>query len=80
MINNGIQSLPAIRSLDDEKLLQNEDGSYDVYFGPEAPKGYENNWVKTNEGDGFFVYIRFYSPNEAYYDKSWQLPMIEKIE
>ena len=41
MINNGVQPLPAIRSLDDEKLLQNEDGSYDVYFGPEAVEGFE---------------------------------------
>jgi hypothetical protein len=80
MIKNDVQPLPAIRSLDSDKLMQNEDGSYDVYFGPEAPEGYENNWVKTNEGDGFFVFFRFYSPTEAYYDKSWQLPMIEKIE
>lgn len=79
MIKNDLQPLPAIRSLDPD-LIQNEDGSYDVYFGPEAPEGFENNWVKTNEGDGFFVYMRFYSPTEAYYDKSWQLPMIEKIE
>ncbi len=50
------------------------------YFGPEAPEGFENNWVKTNEGDGFFVFFRFYSPTEAYYDKSWQLPMVEKLE
>jgi hypothetical protein len=80
MINNDLQPLPAMRSLADDKLIQNDDGSYDVYFGPEAPEGFENNWVKTNEGDGFFVYMRFYSPTEAYYDKSWQLPMIEKIE
>jgi len=80
MINNGVQPLPAIRSLDSDKLIQNDDGSYDVYFGPEAPEGYENNWVKTNEGDGFFVFFRFYSPTEAYYDKSWQLPMVEKLE
>ena len=80
MINNGLQPLPAIRSLDSDKLIQNDDGSYDVYFGPEAPEGYENNWVKTNEGDGFFVFFRFYSPTEAYYDKSWQLPMVEKLE
>jgi hypothetical protein len=51
-----------------------------VYFGPEAPEGYENNWVKTNEGDGFFVFFRFYSPTEAYYDKSWQLPMVELVK
>jgi len=46
----------------------------------ELSSGYENNWVKTNEGDGFFVFFRFYSPTEAYYDKSWQLPMVERIE
>ncbi len=80
MIKNDVQPLPGIRSLDSDKLIQNSDGSYDVYFGPEAPEGYENNWVKTNEGDGFFVFFRFYSPTEAYYDKSWQLPMVERIE
>jgi len=80
MIKNDVQPLPAIRSLDSDKLIQNSDGTYDVYFGPEAPEGYENNWVKTNEGDGFFVFFRFYSPTEAYYDKSWQLPMVERIE
>ena len=79
MIKNESQSLPGIRSLN-SNLMQNEDGSYDVYFGPESPEGYENNWVETNEGDGFFVYMRFYSPIEAYYDKSWQLPMVQKIE
>ena len=25
----------------------NADGSVDLYFGPEAPKGLENNWVDT---------------------------------
>ncbi len=80
MINNGLQPLPAIRSLDSDKLIQNDDGSYDVYFGPEAPEDFENNWVKTNEGDGFFVYMRFYSPTEAYYDKSWQLPEVELVQ
>ena len=80
MIKNDVQPLPGIRSLDSDKLIQNEDGSYDVYFGPEAPEGYANNWVKTNEGDGFFLAFRFYSPTEAYYDKIWQLPMIELVE
>ncbi len=51
MIKNDLQPLPAIRSLNSD-LMQNEDGSYDVYFGPEAPEGYENNWVKTNDDDG----------------------------
>jgi len=80
MIKNDVQPLPAIRSLDSDILIQNSDGSYDVYFGPESPEGYENNWIKTNEGDGFFVFFRFYSPTEAYYDKSWQLPMVELVK
>ena len=80
MIKNDLQPLPAIRSLDDDKFLRNGDGSYDVFFGPEPFEGIPINWIKTNEGDGFFVYMRFYSPTEAYYDKSWQLPMIQKIE
>ena len=50
MIKNNLQPLPAIRSLDSDKLIQNEDGSYDVYVGPEAPEGFENNWIKSNEG------------------------------
>ena len=79
-IVNDVQPLPGIRSLDADTLLQNDDGSYDAYFGPEAPEGFESNWVKTNEGDGFFVIFRFYAQTEAYFDKSWQLPMIEKIE
>jgi len=80
MIVNDVQPLPGIRSLDADTLIQNDDGSYDAYFGPEAPEGYENNWVKTNEGDGWFVLFRFYSPTEAFYDKSWQLPMVELIK
>lgn len=80
MIKNDLQPLPAIRSLDSDKLTQNDDGSYDVYVGPEAPEGFENNWIKSNEGDGWFVLFRFYSPTEAYYDKSWQLPDFQKIE
>jgi hypothetical protein len=79
-LKNDVQPLPAIRSLDSDNLIQNEDGSIDVYMGPEAPEGFENNWIKTNESDGFFTVFRFYSPTEAYYDKSWQLPMIELVE
>jgi hypothetical protein len=80
MIKNDLQLLPAIRSLDSDKLKQNEDGSYDVYVAPEAPEGFENNWVKSNKGDGWFGLFRFYSPTAEFYDKSWQLPDFEKIE
>lgn len=62
-----------------EDLVTNDDGSVDVYFGPKAPAGKESNWVQTNPGKGWFVYFRFYAPANAFFDKSWSLPDIEKI-
>jgi uncharacterized protein DUF1214 len=40
---------PAVASNSGE-LLANPDGSYDLYFGPEAPEGKEPNWVETIPG------------------------------
>lgn len=62
-------------------LVKNEDGSVDLYFGPDAaPAGMDNNFIKTNKGDGFFVYFRLYAPTEPYFDKSWALPDLEKMK
>ncbi|MBU2571737.1 MAG: DUF1254 domain-containing protein [Gammaproteobacteria bacterium] len=62
-------------------LVKNADGSVNLYFGPgEAPKGMENNFVKTNDGEGFFVYLRLYAPTEPYFERSWKLSDIEKIK
>jgi hypothetical protein len=62
-----------------EDIVVNEDGSVDVYFGPEAPEGKEANWVQTNPGEGWFAYFRFYGPTEPFFDKSWALPDFEKM-
>jgi hypothetical protein len=62
-----------------EDIVPNEDGSIDVYFGPEAPEGKETNWVQTNPGEGWFAYFRFYGPTEPFFDKSWALPDFEKM-
>lgn len=62
-----------------EDIVANEDGSVDVYFGPKAPDGKEANWVQTNPDKGWFAYFRFYGPTEAFFDKSWALPDIEKV-
>jgi hypothetical protein len=62
-----------------EDIVKNDDGSIDVYFGPMAPEGHEANWVQTNPDKGWFAYFRFYGPTEAFFDKSWSLPDIEKI-
>jgi hypothetical protein len=67
----------ALSSYDD--LRYNDDGSVDLYFGPEAPDGFENNWVETIPGRGWWVWFRFYSPGEAFFDKSWTLPDFERV-
>jgi hypothetical protein len=43
------QQFPALGSLT-KGLQANADGSVDVYFGPKAPTGKENNWVQTVPG------------------------------
>jgi hypothetical protein len=37
-------------------LLVNEDGSIDLYFGPDAPAGKEQNWIPTVAGKAWFPY------------------------
>jgi hypothetical protein len=59
----------------------NKDGSVDLYFGPELPKGTpKSNWTKTVPGEGWFTYFRFYAPTQPYFDKTWQLPDIVKVK
>ena len=43
----------------------NDDGSIDLYFGPEAPEGKEANWIQTVPNKGWFCVLRLYSPTEA---------------
>lgn len=55
----------ALKDVDKTKPL-------DLYFGPKAPKGRENRWIKTPAGKGWFAYIRIYGPEPAAFDKSWK--------
>jgi hypothetical protein len=61
-------------------LIKNADGSVDLYFGPVAPAGFEKHWLKTNPGEGFFMYFRAYGPTQAFFDKTWKLNDVEKIK
>ena len=60
-------------------LAKNDDGSADLYFGPKPPKGNKTNWIPTVPGRSWFAYFRFYAPTKLYFDRTWQLPDIEKI-
>jgi hypothetical protein len=62
-------------------LLVNADGSVDIYTGPDKPAGDKaKNWIQTVPGKAWFPYFRLYSPKQAFLDKSWILPDIEKIK
>ncbi len=61
-------------------LRKNADGSVDLYVGPNAPKGFESNHLKTVRDDGWFVYFRLYAPEQAFFDKSFKLADFEMIE
>jgi hypothetical protein len=60
-------------------MIENPDGSYDVYFGPKAPEGQENNWVQTIPGKGWNTIFRLYGPLEAWYEKTWRPGEIELV-
>jgi hypothetical protein len=62
-----------------EGIRQNADGSYDIYFAPKPPEGYENNWVETVPGKGWFVALRMYGPLEAWIEKRWRPGEIELV-
>jgi len=68
------------RSSRTEGLVKNADGSVDIYFGPTAPKGNETNWIQTNKGESFFVYLRLYGPEQAYFDQTFPMNKIKKVQ
>ena len=63
-----------------DKMIVNDDGSIDLYFGPKAPAGKEANWIQTVPGKGWFSVLRLYSPTEAWYDKTWRPGEIELVK
>jgi hypothetical protein len=78
MLQNS-QKYPSVGS-NDKGLKQNDDGSYSLYFGPEAPKGFKNNWVETIPGKSWFVILRMYSPLKPWIDQTWRPGEVELVE
>ena len=73
------QSISSVDS-NQSALQKNADGSVDIYFGPKAPKGKEANWIPTTKKRRFFLLFRFYGPQKASKDGSWQLDDIELVK
>jgi hypothetical protein len=72
------QSWPSVFS-SCKKLLVNNDGSVDIWFGPESPEGKEHNWIKTIPGKGWHMILRLYEPLEAWVDGTWKPGEIEEV-
>ena len=63
-----------------QELVKNDDGSVRLVFSPERPDGVpEANWIQTNPEKGFFAYFRWYSPTQAFFDRSWKMGNIEEV-
>jgi len=60
-------------------LERNADGSVDIHCRPNAPAGFEANWIPKVGDRNWFAYSRLYQPTESYFDKSWSLGDFEKI-
>ena len=70
---------PGVRSSDN--LIANADGSVTITIGPKRPAGVTaSNFIFSNPGKGWFTYFRTFAPMEAYFDKTWRLPDIKRIE
>jgi hypothetical protein len=73
------QPFPTVGSQSDG-FQKNKDGSYDVYFGPEAPEGKEKNWLETIPGKSWFIILRMYGPLQPWIDKTWRPGEIELVK
>ena len=64
----------------DKDMVKNDDGSFDLYYGPKAPAGKEANWTQTVPGKGWFVLFRLYGPLEPWFDKTWRPGEFELVK
>ena len=67
-----------LSSRNTDTMQGNDDGSYDIYFGPEAPAGMESNWIPT--GKPFFLLFRLYGPETVDFYKTWRLGDLVKVD
>jgi hypothetical protein len=73
------QQFPSVGSLT-KGMVVNPDTSVDIYFGPKAQAGKENNWVQTMPGKGWSTLLRLYSPLEPWFDKTGRPSEIEVVK
>lgn len=61
-------------------LVPNADGSVDIFIGPAAPAGKEQNWIQTVPGKGWYTILRLYGPLAPWFDKTWRPGEVELVK
>ena len=56
----------------------NADGSTTIYFSSKRPEGYRRGELDPNKG--WFNIVRFYSPLQPFFDKTWRIGEIELVQ
>ncbi len=75
------QPYPSISSQQTPPPVVNTDGSIDIYFSVKQPEGVaKQNWVEVIPDQGFFVYMRYYGPLNAFNDKTWVPNNVELVK
>ena len=77
MLANG-RAFPSLNSYA-PGIAKDADGSVEVYIGPKAPAGKEQNWIPTPAGMAWFPLLRFYGPLEPWIDRSWKPGDLEAV-
>lgn len=74
------QLLPSINSLN-EAAVENEDGSIDIWFGPEKPADApDTNFIQTDPERNFIATIRLYGTGVDFFDQRWKPDDVVKVE
>lgn len=72
------QLMPSINAFND--VATNEDGSIDLWFGPEKPaEAPDTNWIQTASGSNFLVAVRLYGTGTEFFDQSWKPDDVVKV-
>jgi len=73
------QDRSGLGMFDKDKMKVNDDGSADIYVGPKAPDGLESNWIPSMDKKPV-IWLRLYGPDTAFWQKSFKMPDIERVQ
>ncbi len=72
------QLLPSINGFN--KVTTNEDGSIDLYFGPNLPDNVNrSNFIQTVPDRNFLATVRLYGTGAEFYDQTWKPDDLVKV-